>query len=358
MSDVLNRFDRWLDDQGPAALILREHLVPVEGPDGVLFPPTFAPVKGEGGFKGGYNIDTFAAGNICLVDTVGSQANRMEPLFLRDNYADLVPQVVIKAGQKKVNLLEAGHRAGDAVIRCTELQGALQEAFHAAQKGDATRLAKIAPTSIVFGVWDSRVTQTKLPRLISSTIRAYNVRRLTRSAQYVPVLPYVDDQLLPKPEDDSREKLYGKRGFIHVPASATHGGIIADGGIRRDAALHLACLRLLNIGADGQTLRRYILGLALTAFTYPASGYLRQGCHLVADPEKPREFEEVYSDGRRSGVIATHEEALAFACAAAKAFGVGDRREVEFIKGLAQEDLSTAEGDSGKKAKRAAKGRS
>ena len=37
------------------------------------------------------------------------------------------------------------------------------------QKGDPTPLAKIAPTSLVFGVWDSRDTQAKLPRLVAST---------------------------------------------------------------------------------------------------------------------------------------------------------------------------------------------
>ena len=41
-------------------------------------------------------------------------------------------------------------------------------------------LAKIAPTSLVFGAWDSRDTQAKLPRLIASTIRAYDVVKLSR----------------------------------------------------------------------------------------------------------------------------------------------------------------------------------
>ena len=35
-------YDSWLDDDGPAALVIREHLVPVEGPEGVFFPATFA----------------------------------------------------------------------------------------------------------------------------------------------------------------------------------------------------------------------------------------------------------------------------------------------------------------------------
>ena len=43
MSVSLERFDGWLTGRtGPAAVVLREHLMPVEGEDGVLFPPTFA----------------------------------------------------------------------------------------------------------------------------------------------------------------------------------------------------------------------------------------------------------------------------------------------------------------------------
>ena len=41
--------------------------------------------------------------------------------------------------------------------------------------GDASALAKLAPTSLVFGVWDSRDTQAKLPRLVQSVIRAWDV---------------------------------------------------------------------------------------------------------------------------------------------------------------------------------------
>ena len=42
----LTQFDRYLGDDGPAALVIREHLMPVEGADGVLFPATY--VRGGG----------------------------------------------------------------------------------------------------------------------------------------------------------------------------------------------------------------------------------------------------------------------------------------------------------------------
>jgi CRISPR-associated protein Csb1 len=352
MSDFLTSLDAWLKDDGPVALVIREHLMPVEGKDGVVFPATFA--SGDN-FPGGYNIDGPADGeNVCLIDTVGSQANRIEPLFAKDRYAGLVPQVVVKAGEKSVNILEAGHRAGDAIVRCSSLQEDLRAAFKTLLQGNAEPLTKLAPTSLVFGVWDSRDTQAKLPRLVSSTIRAFKVRRLTRSAQYVPAAEYVAGGLLEEPEDKKTKDAYAERGFIHVPASGAHGGVIAKGGVRRDATLSLAALRLLAAGNDASktlALRRYVLGLALTAFTYPPSGYLRQGCNLVLDPEQAREFSVVYPDGKREPSSLTHGNAVEFAQAAAQAFGVGQGREVPFDKDRAKQDVSSDDAEkSGKKA--------
>ncbi|HMP58468.1 MAG TPA: type I-U CRISPR-associated RAMP protein Csb1/Cas7u [Gemmatales bacterium] len=356
MSD-LNKFDKYLSDDGPAALVIREHLMPVEGKDGVFFPATYA--AGDG-FPGGYNIDGDPNGtNVCLIDSVGAQANRIEPLFADEKHRDLVPQVVVQAGEKEVNLLEAGHRAGDAIVRCSSLQQELQDAFKSLLKGDATALAKIAPTSLVFGVWDSRDTQAKLPRLVSSTIRAFNVRKLTRSAQFNPATEYVNDKLLDEPTDKATKDAYAERGFVHVPATGSHGGVIATGGVRRDAVLGLAALRHLHAAKDQEktiTLRRYILGLALVAFTHSPSSYLRQGCLLVLDPERiqENEFVEVYASGERRPIKLTHNDALQFATAAAKAFGVGKSETVPFDKERAVRDVK-GEGDTKTKGKKGKK---
>lgn len=350
MSNILEKFDHYLKADGPAALVIREHLIPVEGNDAICFPPTFAP--SEKGKPSRYNIDPHPDGDIALVDTVGSQANRMEPMFAELEYAGLVPQVIITAGQKRINLLEAGHRAGDAIVRCSSLKDELNLAFKMVQNGDDSALARIAPTSLVFGVWDSRDTQAKRTRLIASTIRAYDVRELKRSAQYNPAFEYVKSGVLEEAKDDATEKAYSERGFIHVPATGSHGGIIAKGGIRRDASLGIAALKLINAGADVEatkTLRRYILGLALVAFTKLPSGYLRQGTILVSDPDKKRKADEVYHDGSRKPFTVSHDEALKYARAAAEAFGVGESREVPFDVELAKKDLE------GKAAKKAAK---
>src|SRR5690349_19224023 len=70
-------FNAWLAPAGPVALRLRQQLLPVEADEngrGVIFPPTYANI--------GYNLDTLADGTrVVTIDTVGSQANRLEPIF-------------------------------------------------------------------------------------------------------------------------------------------------------------------------------------------------------------------------------------------------------------------------------------
>lgn len=347
MTNTTTQIDNYLEPEGPAALVIREHLIPVEGDDAVFFPATYAAKKK--GDPSEYNIDydkEKTGKNIALIDSVGSQANRIEPMFAEGEYAKLIPQITIKAGEKTVNLLDAGHRAGDAIARCSALEDNLREAFKAVIKGNAIPLAKLAPTSLVFGVWDSRDTQAKLPRLISSTIRAYDVRKLTRSATYFAPVDYTAENVFTekekqKAEDDGEKNPLSKRGFVNALATGTHGGVIAEGGIRRDAVLALSALKLLKADSaeDTRKLQRYILGLALVAFTKLPLGYYRQGTILVLDPEKQKEFCEVALNGKRTPSTITHEAALAFAKAAAQAFVVGENMVVDFDKEKAEKDI-------------------
>ncbi len=344
----LKKYDNWLTSDDAAAIVIREPLVPVEGSDGVFFPATYAGAEDKKVFPGGYNIDPpTGEKNVCLVDSVGSQANRIEPLFAKPGYAELVPQVVIQAGEKSVSILEAGHRAGDAIVRCTPLQKTLQDAFKAILSGNALDMAKIAPTSLVFGVWDSRDTQAKIPRLIASTIRAFDVVRLTRSAQFNPAADYIGLGLLEETADTKIRDSYSERGFIHVPATGSHGGVFAKSGIRRDVTFSLAALRLLAAGDDERqtvALRRYVLGLALVALTAPPQTYLRQGCNLVPDVDHPRTVTLVHADGRRATLELTSAQALSYAKTAADEFVVGQSQTVKFDPDLAKKDIA-GEGD-------------
>ncbi len=336
--------DSWASaPDGPVAMHLEQRLAPVEGDGAVFFPPTFASEKSP------YNIDTLADGTrVVLVDSVGSQANRMEPVFLRETHRALVPQIDIAYGESKsgtdgtVSILEAGHRLGDAIVRCTALQKEAQEAFRTFQRtGDATKLAKLAPTSLVFGAWDSRDTGAKLPRVVQSVIRAWDVSTLTRSAQYVPAVDYAALDVF---SEDEKQKAEGKkesplaqRGFVHVPATGGHGGVVARGPIRRDVTVNMIALRRLG-GESADLLRRYVLGLALVAAVEPMDPFLRQGCLLVPH-EGPGTWTVVKRDGSREAVTIPDGLVGRYAAEAATRFGVGGNRSVTFDKQLAKADV-------------------
>lgn len=344
------QFDDWLmEGSGIAALVMRQRLESVEGGDAVIFPPTYAkPERVKDEDWTGYNIDRFEDGStVCLVDSVGSQANRMEPVFKGEQYKELVPQVVIKVGEEKeVHLLDAGHRAGDAIARFAgrpegdgegeALSERLWDAFKAWQtSGDAEPLAKIAPTSLVFGAWDSRATQAKVPRIVRSVIRAYDVKLHHRSAQFNTPLHYVDEGLI----DASVDKGEGERnplsqeGFRHSPAPWVHGGVQVLGEIRRDVSLNLVALRSMGVKQRSEEtseetlerlmrLRRYVLGLALVALSCRDERMfnLREGCLLrVAHPSS---WQAVPFEGEATDVPITPEAVLEFARSAAKDFGV------------------------------------
>lgn len=345
MSD-LNRYDQWITDNGMAALVLRQPLVPVEGRDGVFFPATYAAQLGadkdKSKFQGGYNIDEFEdKTNVCLVDSVGSQANRIEPIFTQEAYARLVPQIAVTFPEKglRLSLLLAHHRAADAIIRSSPYEQPLRKAFQEVLRGNAEPLARLAPTSLVFGVWDSRDTYAKVPRLVSSTIRAFNVRRHTRSANFLTQQTIDVGALGILPGAESEE------GFANALASKAPGGVqlTETGSIRRDAVLSLAALRRLTVlaqngavDADGTVaLRRYILGLSLVALTAPQDTYLRQGCNLVPDIDTPAEFLIVGTDGTRVGLDLTHPVALEYATLARAAFAVEQDSEQPFDAQLA-----------------------
>jgi CRISPR-associated protein Csb1 len=288
----------------------------------------------------------------------------MEPVFKaakpgepENALAKLVPQIDIAYGNEKVvSILEAGHRLGDALIRSSELKDDAKKAFELIlDVGDASVMAKLAPTSLVFGVWDSRDTQAKLPRIVQAVIRAWDVAELTRSAQYGPPIDYsalevFSEEEKAKQEGDAKSPL-AKRGFVHVPASKALGGIVARGAIERHVTVNLIALRRLD-GSNAAALRRYILGLSLVAGTEPLDGFLRQGCLLTLDPAVPVEWVAVGRDGVRSPVTLTADAAREFAFKAAHAFGVGPDRRVAFKKELAQADLGeSAKKKSGGKAK-------
>ena len=384
MTDVapvtIETMHAWADNlRGPVAIHFRQKLLSAEddgkknGADAhpVVFPPTYA--SDDRNPFAPYAIDELSDGTkVAQIDSVGSQANRMEPLFKRfpsgrgeNPLAQLVPQIDIRVTIAKTNetilvsVLDAGHRLGDALVRSSETLGDLAErAFSDLQKGSAEEIAKLAPTSLVFGAWDSRGEGAKLPRIVQSVIRAWDVDMLKRSAQYSPPIDFSSLGALTEEEQQEaeaaarsgRKNVAAQRGYVHVPAVGTHGGIVVRGGIWRDVTVNLIALRRLD-SENGVALRRYILGLALVAATDQQDGFLRQGCLLTPDPSTPPQWVLVERTGERTAVALDADRALEYAQSAAAAFGVGPDRQVDFSIKRARDDLEKAKKEQSAKKK-------
>jgi CRISPR-associated protein Csb1 len=300
----------WFTDRQYVAIVLREYLRPIGGYDTPIFPPTFAmrPTLQ----RHPYNIDPLRNGdNICLIDSIASQANRLEPIF-----DDFTPRIVRKvivevmSGKKKVaqtrSLLEVGHRVADAVVRFSNKADDIARALKNHDAGNSVALAKDFGTSLVFGAWNSRDAGEKVPRVLQSTIRATNVEPLTRASQYVPPFNYkelLDEQDKPVIDPKTPDKKLSNLGLLAVPvvtmktkeknkdlAFRVHGGIMVNGDIRRDASINLVNLRAFRTGdskdVTPEKLRAYIFGLALVALLYDQEFSLRQDCQLVLDSDR------------------------------------------------------------------------
>ncbi len=331
LAATADTLDGWATKaDGPVALRLKQRLLSVEE-SGIIFPPTYADI--------GYNIDTLSDGTrVATIDSVGSQANRLEPIFKSDsNKPDdwLVPQIQIvirkeacgecaecknaKAdGPKKPkkngctqslevtrSLLDLAHRAADAVVQASpDLLKVLGPAFKALQHGDAGPLCTIAPTSLVFGVWDSRGdTGEKRPRLVRSIIRAWDVEPLHAAAQFNSIWKLLgkEQQEALKKEAKAKEVELSEKGLADAPSvfrpklkiknyvndspnpeARVLGGVLVRGRVEREVTVNLVALRGLR-GKDPKetnAIRKYLLGLSLMAATADIDLFLREGCLL------------------------------------------------------------------------------
>lgn len=308
--------DEWATtSSGPVALHLKQRLLPVDSIDGtsaIIFPPTYANI--------GYNIDALSDGTkVALIDSVGSQANRMEPIFKaapegqpNNPLADLAPQIeiVFKRGKKNneftetISIFDIAHRSADAVVMSCSLISDIEDAFKELQRyGNCSRLCALAPTSLVFGVWDSRGIGEKRPRLVRSVIRAWDVDLLHTASQYNSIWKQLDEEQRSQLDAEAKAKKVklSERGFADAPSifrkvekmsdfrdgspnleKRVLGGVMVRDRIEREVTINLVALRGLR-GANAEeteSIRKYLLGLSLVAATADIDMFLREGCNL------------------------------------------------------------------------------
>jgi CRISPR-associated protein Csb1 len=196
--------------------------------------------------------------------------------------------------------------------------------------------------SVIFGSWDSRGTQAKLPRLLASTIFADRVDPLTRSSQFNP--SFTKEDVLAEgatlPTDSASR--WSEAGLAHASGRAP-GGVLVRGEIVHEAILNLVGVRRLRGANDADTyaLREYVLTLALVAFTMPQDFDLRSGCHLVRDGAEAVRCYIVARDGSEKIFGFEHELAISQARSAAGQFKPSEAKEVVFQAQKAIEYLAS-----------------
>jgi CRISPR-associated protein Csb1 len=305
-----------------------------------LAPASFAPEEGEEKKKekkpkSVFNFCKESNGTRnCIVNSVAAEANRMERLFKEEPYSALMPHIFVTWDEERVDLLDAPHRVADALPRYTSLAEEIKSAIVAFRRGDAEPLAKISPSSIVFGFWDSRDSHLKWARAIASDIFAYNVSPWDAAGSYNPCMDYKPKLEKAGLESKNNEVLSDLGVNQCVFHTSDRGGVVVRGDIIRKSVISLTHIR--NIPCPdperAKKLRRYCLGIALVSLTNETDYAIRSGCELIWDRTKAENGKIVLQRMETDEPFElTHEESLEFALAAAKDFGVSAQtRDVTF----------------------------
>ena len=313
---------------------------PSGGPGDKVFPPTYE--GGKYATEDRIDPETGAIRQCVLLDSVQSQANRMELALLESHRAGKValPLLVTRFDQQEllkkftVTSLEAPHRVADALFRDSLLDGTI---FRRSYKGamldtadvrNATGLFGLCPTGLVFGLWDSTGPRgglgAKFQRAVVSEIVGFDavpgrrtVSRIDPAQIMLAAGPLYERSSAEHDEpgwtletstalvEKSKPKPFGKKPETRgKPSAAVHGNIrpdILDGGFtisraRQTTTVSLAVLRRLRFPLDGAAdsnrdvdlaARTALAALGLAAGTLARSDVdLRSRCHLFAE-QKP-----------------------------------------------------------------------
>jgi CRISPR-associated protein GSU0053/csb1, Dpsyc system len=177
------------------ALRVRQKLQPAGGDGDKVFPPTYATGDSQLKYAVEQRVVDGKEVTAVLLDSVASQANRMEEALLEAWEAGDLDFPVIgvdfsdEEGLKeigRITTLQAPHRIADAILRdSVESSGKYLfrdtregRAFTDATPKNATAVYLLCPTALIFGVWDSTGPKggsgSKFQRALSSEIMAIN----------------------------------------------------------------------------------------------------------------------------------------------------------------------------------------
>lgn len=328
--------------KGAAAIRRRAILCPAGGDSEKVFPSTY-----EGGnYATEERVVDGQRVPCVLLDSVPSQANRMELALLEaeTSAAISIPVVEVDFGQAglaevgSITSLEAPHRIADAILRDSLHDGkrfresAIGKAFTNANARNATALFQYCPTALVFGMWDSTGPKgglgTKIQRAVRSEIVGIGAVAGTRTSSRLdplqiqlgagPLFQKGAEWTLNEAEADKDDKgKVVKLGKDGKPSEANHGNVTPSleagkGGVTVSHALQitvlsLPALRRLQFPVDGRELvaandaaRTVLAALSLcgAVLSIEQGCDLRSRCHLVPDPDRPAQWEIVDGEGK------------------------------------------------------------
>ena len=330
---------------------------PAGGPGDKIFPPTY--LGRQYATEQRINPATGELRNCVLLDSVASQANRMELALLSACRAGSIrlPMLEVRFDQDElrrkftVTSLEAPHRVADALFRDSRLDGKM---FRSSAPGklldqagvtNATGIFGICPTALAFGFWHSTGPRggsgAKFQRAITSEIIGYDavpgkktasridpadiragVRPLYQRANESDEHPTWTLQQEQAAKNGNRSQTLGRDGR---PSEANHGNVtptVTEGGFTiREAVqtttLSLAAIRRLRFPLNGAAdsdpgvdlaARTTLAALGLAAGTLArADTDLRSRCHLI--PQNPVIWELLDQPGRPPSEFPMNETA-------------------------------------------------
>ena len=298
-------------ESGDAVIRIRADLEPASG-DKIL-PPTYTgsahnmtPPREDG------------SSEWCSVDSPASFANRVEAA-LREAHPELAP-LRVKVGDRTISTLEMPHRAFDATLRESHLDGTpwvdtdIAKAIGASSFGNAYALLKYDPAMILLGGWDStklgkraQTREAKSPAALSCEITAADVLPVSRAGSRIDPLgiegteaslvEHEDGRLEPYNEDvhgrlpvrgDRDTGVYPRRvkpsqvNLGNVAPSLIPKGVLVRGGITLNGVIDLRRLSRYKFAPADDVEARLLL--ALTGL-FGVNSVLRQGLDLRRDCE-------------------------------------------------------------------------
>ena len=334
-------------------------LYPIGGDGSYISPPTYLNAKN----KPAHVFETRRLGgqdvHCVLLDSVQSQANRLEEALSNANSSIPIPNVYVDFTEcdgigdiGKISSLEAPHRIFDAIIRDSQwnkkdfLDSEIGKAVGSATIKNALALFCYSPTTLIFGGWNSTGDRggngPRFQRCIASEIIGVHTPITSNRDQETVSLSKKPTSKI-DPLEIEKVEIWQSKKQKHLwgndeqsiddaqrskPSEVNHGNIapnVLDLGVTIDYALQtttitLAGLRRLSFPDEEHSTSPErdlaawtVLGaLALCAITkYDKNGYsLRSRCDLHPDKTDVDQFEIITNDGEVTKEEITHDGAI------------------------------------------------